>query len=110
MVDTVERFEDRRQIVATEASFRGGVNVAAGQLNTATAAEEIVAGAGYGGGPVVRVFNADGTAFSSFFAYESSFRNGVNVAVGDVLSTANGAITLGAAARLASSNSSTSGA
>ncbi len=80
-----------RSYLAFESSFRGGVNVAGGQLNLATATEEIVVGAGYGGGPVVRVFNENGSAFSSFFAYESSFRNGVNVAVGDVLSTAGGA-------------------
>ncbi|HYH63797.1 MAG TPA: hypothetical protein VD866_03770 [Urbifossiella sp.] len=80
-----------RSYVAFEPSFRGGVNVAGGQLNLATATEEIVAAAGFGGGPVVRVFNENGSAFSSFFAYESSFRNGVNVAVGDILSTAGGA-------------------
>ena len=74
-----------KQILAFEPTFRGGVNVAAGDVNTASATDEIVVGAGYGGGPVVRVFNADGTAYSSFFAYESSFRNGVNVAVGDLI-------------------------
>ncbi|QDU22356.1 hypothetical protein [Urbifossiella limnaea] len=80
-----------RSFVAFEASFRGGVNVAGGQLNLVTPAEEVVVGAGFGGGPVVRVFNENGSAFSSFFAYESSFRNGVNLAVGDVLSPVAGA-------------------
>jgi hypothetical protein len=74
-----------RQFVAFEPSFRGGVNVASGNVNTVSANEEVVVGAGFGGGPVVRTFNADGTAFSAFFAYESSFRNGVNVAVGDAI-------------------------
>jgi hypothetical protein len=73
-----------RQFLAFEASFRGGVNVAGGQLNEATPEDEVVVGAGFGGAPVVRVFNQNGTAFSSFFAYESTFRNGVNVAVGNV--------------------------
>lgn len=73
------------QFLAYESSFRGGVNVAGGQLDETTPLDEIVTGAGFGGGPVVRVFRPNGTAFSSFFAYESSFRNGVNVAVGDAV-------------------------
>src|SRR5207302_1754993 len=43
-----------------------------------------VAGAGEGGGPVVSVFNADGSPRASFLAYEESFRGGVHVAVADV--------------------------
>jgi hypothetical protein len=74
-----------RQFLAYEATFRGGVNVAGGQVDETTSLEEVVTGAGFGGGPVVRVFRPNGTAFSSFFAYESSFRNGVNVAVGDAI-------------------------
>lgn len=84
-----------RQYVAFEPSFRGGVNVAAGNVNSASAAEEVVVGAGFGGGPVVRVFNENGSAFSAFFAYESSFRNGVNVAVGDVIPTGTGGVNSG---------------
>jgi len=41
-------------------------------------------GAGEGGGPHVKVFNADGSLRSDFFAYEESFRGGVHVATGDV--------------------------
>lgn len=65
-------------------NFRGGVNVAVGDLN-ADGINEIIAGAGYGGGPHIRVFNRDGKLLSSgFFAYNPSFRGGVNVAVGDI--------------------------
>ncbi|MBI2426825.1 MAG: S8 family serine peptidase [Candidatus Kerfeldbacteria bacterium] len=46
--------------------------------------EYIVVGAGPGGGPQVRVFKADGTMVSQFFAYDLAFRGGVNVAVGDL--------------------------
>jgi hypothetical protein len=46
-------------------------------------AHNIAVGSGFGGGPQVRVLRTDGTAVSSFFAYDSKFRGGVNVAVGD---------------------------
>ena len=65
-------------------SFRGGVNVAIGDLN-GDGIKEIITGAGYNGGPHVRVFRKDGILINpGFFAYDSSFRGGVNVAVGDV--------------------------
>ncbi|NQV90370.1 VCBS repeat-containing protein [Candidatus Uhrbacteria bacterium] len=65
-------------------SFRGGVNVAIGDLNGDNV-KEIICGAGYNGGPHVRVFKKDGTLINpGFFAYDTAFRGGVNVAVGDV--------------------------
>ncbi|MDP1892291.1 MAG: VCBS repeat-containing protein, partial [Gemmatimonadaceae bacterium] len=45
---------------------------------------EIVTGAGPGGGPHVRIFRQDGTAVGGFMAYSTTFRGGVNVAVGDI--------------------------
>lgn len=64
--------------------FRGGVNIAVGDLE-GDGAMEIIAGAGVGGGPHVRVFAADGKLVNpGFFAYDSKFRGGVNVAVGDM--------------------------
>lgn len=45
--------------------------------------EEIVTGAGNGGGPNVAVFDFKGKIKSSFFAYDKKFRGGVNVASGD---------------------------
>jgi hypothetical protein len=41
-------------------------------------------GAGEGGGPRVKVFNADGSTRFDFFAYEQSFRGGVHIATADV--------------------------
>lgn len=65
-------------------NFRGGVSVAVGDLN-ADGYNEIITGAGYGGGPQVRVFNSNGKLINpGFFAYEKNFRGGVNIAVGDV--------------------------
>ncbi|HEX9664717.1 MAG TPA: putative glycoside hydrolase [Patescibacteria group bacterium] len=64
--------------------FRGGVNVAIGDLN-GDGTSEIIAGAGVGGGPHIRVFNKDGRLINpGFFAYDKGFRGGVNVAVGDI--------------------------
>ncbi len=69
---------------AFDTAFRGGVSVAAGDLNGDGRAE-IVAGAGPGGGPQVRVFNRYGRALQpGFFAYDYRFRGGVQVAAGDV--------------------------
>lgn len=66
------------------AVFAGGVFVAGGNLD-GVGATEIVTGAGAGGGPHVRAFNADNTAAGvSFFAYDASFRGGVRIASCDV--------------------------
>ncbi|MDD5043045.1 MAG: putative glycoside hydrolase [Patescibacteria group bacterium] len=69
---------------AFDKKLRGGVNVAVGDLD-GDGKKEIVAGAGAGGAPQVRVFNKDGKLLSKeFFAYNAGFRGGVNVAVGDL--------------------------
>ena len=74
----------RFDFFAFDVDFRGGVTVATGDI-TGDGIDDIVAGAGDGGGPEVRVFDgATGTLLSSFFAYDPGFRNGLNVAVGDV--------------------------
>ena len=62
-------------------NFRGGVNVAAGDID-GDGIDEIITGAGQGGGPHVRIFNLDGTVKGQFFAYDKNFRGGVNVATG----------------------------
>ncbi len=69
---------------AYDTAFRGGVNVTIGDLNGDDVVE-IIAGAGVGGGPHVRVFNKDGKVINpGFFAYDPSFRGGVNVAAADL--------------------------
>lgn len=72
-----------REFFAYDAAFRGGVYVAAGDLNNDGLAE-IITGAGASGGPHVEVFNgANQALISSFFAYDSRFTGGARVAVGD---------------------------
>lgn len=69
---------------AYASNFRGGVNVAVGDLD-GNGTQEIVCGAGVGGGPHIRVFNKDGKLINpGFFAYDPKFRGGVNVAVADL--------------------------
>ncbi|MGH2768180.1 MAG: SpoIID/LytB domain-containing protein [Actinomycetota bacterium] len=63
---------------AYDLGFRGGVRVAAGNLNGAGPAE-VVTGAGPGGGPDVRSFTLDGTRLSAFYAYDPVFTGGVYV-------------------------------
>jgi hypothetical protein len=64
--------------------FGGGVHVAAGDVN-GDGVPDIITGAGAGGGPHVRAMSgATGAVITEFFAYESSFTGGVQVAVADM--------------------------
>jgi len=63
--------------------FQGGVWLAAGDLDGDGIAE-IIAGAGAGGGPNVRTFNAAGTLLSDVLVYEANFSGGVRVAARDI--------------------------
>jgi hypothetical protein len=91
---------------AFEPSFRGGADVAIGQIagtldTNNLDRNDLIIGAGEGGGPRVMVYDGafvqnltapqplqpllgSTTPFLNFFAYESSFRNGVRVAAGDL--------------------------
>jgi hypothetical protein len=84
---------------AYDPSFRGGVRVAAGDLDGSGAAD-IVTGPGSGGGPDVRTFRlppGSGTPAQTggFFAYAPSFTGGVFVGVGDVNGDGRGEIATG---------------
>lgn len=59
-------------------SFHGGVSVST--VRTGHGTYDVLVGAGPGGGPNVKEFDADGTLVRSFFAYDSGFRGGVQVA------------------------------
>jgi hypothetical protein len=80
---------------AFAATFRGGVNVAAGDL-FGNGYDDIVTGAGPGGGPQVSVFDGESRQLlESFYAFNPSFAGGVSVGVGE---GANGRATIQAAA------------
>lgn len=64
--------------------FSGGISVAGGNTNRKPG-QEIIVGAGPGGGPLVRAVNKAGSSITpNFFMYRSDFRGGVNVGAGDV--------------------------
>ena len=65
---------------AFDQAFTGGVFIAVRDFN-GDGILDIIAGAGAGGGPEVRIFNGDGlTIIRSFFAYAQDFTGGVTVA------------------------------
>jgi hypothetical protein len=68
---------------AYDKTGRGGVNVALADID-GDGQPEIITGPGPGTAPVVKVFSLAGQLKSSFLAYDSKFRGGVNVAVGDL--------------------------
>ena len=68
---------------AYDVAFKGGVEVATGDLD-GDGIDEIVTGAGPGGGPHIRMFDKQGQALGGFFAFDDSYRGGVDVAVGDL--------------------------
>ncbi|MBI2415767.1 MAG: L,D-transpeptidase family protein [Candidatus Kerfeldbacteria bacterium] len=72
------------QFFAYDQNLRAGVKVAAGDLNKDGKAE-IITGVEAGGGPQIRIFNGAGQPqfTGGFFAFDSSFRGGVDVTVGD---------------------------
>jgi cyclophilin family peptidyl-prolyl cis-trans isomerase len=67
------------QFMAYSPTFTGGVHVAVGDV-LGNSANQIITGAGTGGGPHVEVFDQFASVQRSFMAYDPSFRGGVNVA------------------------------
>ena len=66
-------------------TFRGGVDVATGDVND-DGTDEVITAPGPGGGPHIKVFKANGTeVLYEFFAYAPDFHGGVNVAVADIV-------------------------
>jgi FG-GAP-like repeat len=71
-------------LYAFDPAFGGGVRVAAGDVDGDGLAD-IIAGAGPGGGPHVRVLSGlDLSELASFYAYDPAFEGGVLVATGDI--------------------------
>jgi predicted phosphodiesterase len=63
--------------------FFGGARIAAGDFDL-DGKDEIAAGAGFGGGPQVRIFGADGKLLDQFYTFKKKYRKGLDVAAGDV--------------------------
>jgi hypothetical protein len=81
---------------AYDPGFRGGVTVAAGDVDRDGRAD-VITGAGPGGGPHVKVFDVrSGTVTRQFLAYDPAFRGGVTVAAGAVTEDAAADIITGA--------------
>ena len=69
---------------AYDPRFRGGVNIALGDLNN-NGWREIITGAGKGGGPHIRIFSGGGRLIHpGFFAYGRLTRGGTTVATLDI--------------------------
>jgi hypothetical protein len=86
---------ERASFLAFDPDFQGGVRVATGDLE-GNGAAEIVAGAGPGSPPVVRVFDAAGHRKLSFFAFDPAYTGGIYVAAGDVDGDGKAEIVVGA--------------
>jgi len=75
-----ETGEVMESFFAFDPAFTGGVFIAVRDFN-GDGLLDIIAGAGAGGGPEVRIFNGNGlTVIRSFFAYAEDFTGGVSVA------------------------------
>lgn len=74
------------EFLAYGSNFRGGVYIAAADMDGDGKAE-IVTGPGAGGGPHVRVFNNVGVVQKELFAYDAGFTGGVDVAAFGVVNT-----------------------
>ena len=88
-------FQTVTNIFAYDPSFRGGMYVAAGDVNGDGKAE-VISGTDIEGGPAVGVYALDGRQLASFYAYDPSFRGGVRVAAEDLTGDGKAEIITGA--------------
>jgi hypothetical protein len=74
-----ENGQKEKEFLAYDKNFKGGVRVSAGDIDR-DGEDEIITGAGPGGGPHVRVFEASGKPRGlDFFPFHVNFRGGVDV-------------------------------
>lgn len=75
--------KEESSFMAYDEKFKGGVNLAVGDID-GDGYNEIITAPMAGGGPHIRVFDKNGNLIKEFFAYGADFSGGVNIAVGDV--------------------------
>lgn len=68
---------------AFEATFKGGIDVASGDLD-GDGIDEIIVGAGPGKEPVIKVYSKDGKQLAEFKGYTSILKQGIDVETADV--------------------------
>lgn len=73
----------KNEFFAYDSKWRGGVNVAIGDLNK-DGRFEIVSGPRAGGGPQIRIFSLEGKLLGQFLAYDASFRKGIKPSLADI--------------------------
>jgi hypothetical protein len=84
--------------LAYEPGFRGGLFVAAADVD-GDGVPDVITAAGQGGGPRVRVFSgADGHVLADFFALDPEFRGGLSVAAADLTGDGKAVVAVGAGA------------
>jgi len=71
------------QFMAFNSNFRGGVKIAATDVNH-DGKDEIIAVQATAGNSEIRIFKGNGQFLGSFYAYDSKFKGGLNIATGDV--------------------------
>ncbi len=83
----IYRYNNDKTLVGQWDAFgevKSGASIAFGDVDY-DGQDEIIVGAGEGGGPQVRIFEADGTPLPiQFFAFDQSYKGGINVAAGDI--------------------------
>jgi hypothetical protein len=73
----------QKEFLAYESTFRGGINVAIGDLGGDGYGEVIVA-PGAGRASEIRVYRTDGSLITKFYPFGAQFREGINVTAGDI--------------------------
>ena len=71
------------EFYAYDPAFKGGIDVATGDID-GDGKSEIITGPGPGGGPWVRIFNTSAQMTGEFAAYDTEFKGGIHVSTGDV--------------------------
>jgi hypothetical protein len=73
----------KREWMAYDPNFGGGIHVAAGQMSGGLGGTtSVVTAPMFGGGPHLRVFDTNGNLQREWMAYDPNFGGGVNVAIG----------------------------